>query len=520
MVATGGIFVLPPAGGSGGVGRLAKASRRCITRPEDKGAEVESSSADVSPLTSDNEDDASRAEAAGAHASMEAREGSTGRALAGGQPRRDAHVKDRLAAAAAAVGSAQRAARLAAGRRSREAAAASDRAAAEAETADRARQRRKEATDRKARRRRRAGEDGQSSEDDAGSGEDGVAEAGAAEAVEQVVAAPRRRRLRQRGGGVPIAAIAGSEGGGWGPEAESLATAWAQAVGFEAEDLECEVAVLLGRSEWVDAAREEQRATVDFESYAWRRTCMLSEQQWSAACGEAGVVRRRSRETMLELAGRSKVIQGLFVTWLREFESCEMVRVEAGGEWRRDRQWLYSKAWCDATAIGNVAMRAACWLLGERLVVAWVQGDNVTAVDSVEAMASMVQPRAAVGAVDVDWTTVREGPWETAATTVLMEAGGLGAAWAWLSDERVTGHDTACECERGRLGPLALPAALTDWGICGGCDCELVRCGGCGLVRCSANCGVGLRGAPEGADREVRAQMMRFDPKWTDTIIL
>ena len=520
LVATGGIFVLPPAGGSGGVGRLAKASRRCITRPEDKGAEVESSSADVSPLTSDNEDDASRAEAAGAHASMEAREGSTGRALAGGQPRRDAHAKDRLAAAAVAVGSAQRAARLAAGRRSREAAAASDRAAAEAETADRARQRRKEATDRKARRRRRAGEDGQSSEDDAGSGEDGVAEAGAAEAVEQVVAAPRRRRLRQRGGGVPIAAIAGSEGGGWGPEAESLATAWAQAVGFEAEDLECEVAVLLGRSEWVDAAREEQRATVDFESYAWRRTCMLSEQQWSAACGEAGVVRRRSRETMLELAGRSKVIQGLFVTWLREFESCEMVRVEAGGEWRRDRQWLYSKAWCDATAIGNVAMRAACWLLGERLVVAWVQGDNVTAVDSVEAMASMVQPRAAVGAVDVDWTTVREGPWETAATTVLMEAGGLGAAWAWLSDERVTGHDTACECERGRLGPLALPAALTEWGICGGCDCELVRCGGCGLVRCSANCGVGLRGAPEGADREVRAQMMRFDPKWTDTIIL
>ena len=51
-----------------------------------------------------------------------------------------------------------------------------------------------------------------------------------------------------------------------------------------------------------------------------------------------------------------------------------------------------------------------------------------------------------------------------------------------------------------------------------GGDCELVRCGGCGLVRCSANCGVGMHGAPEVADREVMVQLLQPDPHWTDTI--
>ena len=65
---------------------------------------------------------------------------------------------------------------------------------------------------------------------------------------------------------------------------------------------------------------------VDFESFAWRRVCRLAESQWDAACGEAGVVRGRSRAAMLELAGRSGLVQGLLVAWLREFEACELVK--------------------------------------------------------------------------------------------------------------------------------------------------------------------------------------------------
>ena len=67
---------------------------------------------------------------------------------------------------------------------------------------------------------------------------------------------------------------------------------------------------------------------------------------------------------------------------------------------------------------------------------------------------------------------------------------------------------------------LRLPATLTDWGTCPGCKCELVRCGGCGLVMCSAHCGVGMHGAPEAADRETRVQLMQLDPQWFDTFVL
>ena len=72
----------------------------------------------------------------------------------------------------------------------------------------------------------------------------------------------------------------------------------------------------------------------------------------------------------LQIVGLSGELQGLFSTWQREFRSCPLVRVEGGGEWRRDRAWLYSQAWCDARAVGNVAMRAACWILGRKLLVA------------------------------------------------------------------------------------------------------------------------------------------------------
>ena len=238
----------------------------------------------------------------------------------------------------------------------------------------------------------------------------------------------------------------------------------------------------------------------------------MAEAQWDAACGEAGVTRGRSRAAMLELAGRSSTIQRLFVTWLREFNACELVRVEAGGEWRRDREWLYSRAWCDPLAVGNVAMRAACWLLRERLVVAWAVEEGGAAVSSVRAMASVVQPAMTAGSTEVEWAVVHGGPWEESATIVLLEAGGLGGAWVWLPGKLVANHGDACACQRGRPGPL------TDWGICPGCDCELVRCGGCGLVRCSANCGVGMHGAPEVADREVMVQLLQPDPHWTDTI--
>ena len=159
-------------------------------------------------------------------------------------------------------------------------------------------------------------------------------------------------------------------------------------------------------------------------------------------------------------------------------------------------------------------MRAACWFLRERLVVAWASVGDGAEVGTVEVLAGVAEPSAAPSEVEREWTAVHEGVGKVETAIVLMEAGGLGAAWAWRPGSRSGGQETACECERGRLGPL------TDWGVCPGCDCELVRCGGCGLVRCSANCGVGMRGAPEAADREVRAQLWRPDPSWGDTIML
>ena len=406
----------------------------------------------------------------------------------------------------------RRIARPSASARDREAARASARAAEREELARMAQLQRRAAVERAARRRRRAHAEDSASEEE---GEDAAGEAVPVAADDDVArAAPGtvRRRVRRRGCGVPVAEIAGQEDGGWSDEMASLALAWSQAVGFDIDDLGWEVARLLGSGEWTVATLAEQQAIVDFESFAWRRTCAMAEAQWDAACGEAGVTRGRSRAAMLELAGRSSAIQRLFVTWLREFNACELVRVEAGGEWRRDREWLYSRAWCDPLAVGNVAMRAACWLLRERLVVAWAVEEGGAAVSSVRAMASVVQPASTSGSTEVEWAVVHGGPWEESATVVLLEAGGLGGAWAWLPDKLVANHGDACACQRGRPGPL------TDWGICPGCDCELVRCGGCGLVRCSANCGVGMHGAPEVADREVMVQLLQPDPHWTDTI--
>ena len=66
---------------------------------------------------------------------------------------------------------------------------------------------------------------------------------------------------------------------------------------------------------------------------------------------------------MIEVVWLSGEMQGLMAGWMREFQACKLVREEAGGEWRRDSEWLYGNAWCDERAIGNVAMANASRLL-------------------------------------------------------------------------------------------------------------------------------------------------------------
>ena len=52
-------------------------------------------------------------------------------------------------------------------------------------------------------------------------------------------------------------------------------------MGFDIGDMAWEVACVLDRSEWVGAVREEPRAVVEFESFAWRRVCRLADVFWS-----------------------------------------------------------------------------------------------------------------------------------------------------------------------------------------------------------------------------------------------
>ena len=160
-------------------------------------------------------------------------------------------------------------------------------------------------------------------------------------------------------------------------------------------------------------------------------------------------------------------------------------------------------------------MRAACWFLWERLVVAWTSVGDGAEVGTVEVLASVAGPSVAPSEVEREWTAVHEGAGKAATATVLLSArwarSGLGVAAG--QQERGTGDGV-----RVRAGSPRAADGL------GGLPRVRLRAGAmwrmCGLVRCSANCGVGMRGAPEAADREVRVQPWRPDSSWADTIML
>lgn len=98
--------------------------------------------------------------------------------------------------------------------------------------------------------------------------------------------------------------------------------------------------------------------------------------------------------------------------------------------------------------------------------------------------------------METTWTVMREEREAKRDALVLMAEDGLGEAWGWLPDGACGGEASGCSCLLGERNVLTLWAACPD---CEG-NGELVRCAGCGLTRCSANCGFCSVIEPDGWD--------------------